>query len=321
MPTIVQRLQQVAEGIRLELEEGMQLQLQQQQQQQCISPSKGAATTVVPTAADNIVHVDQQHAPPVAAVSASSSPQKAGSLRSSISSTANCNESCDQRKQMSHSLMGSCTSPHTKQSAVLSLLKESPALLMACSSQLAAKACQDLRTMLEETEQQLCNPDSWANPSWGEQQQGQQEQQPQQQGQQQGRQQQLQGAAACPYSLPWMTPASCSLHAVTQQGVQPVDLLVKQRQQLHVELFVQAKTAMTRARAADQELTKVLGTTALLQQEAEGSSTWEGQLALLWMRKEGLKAEVAVLEQRRAEFVQVCQASAPHYCVVVISSS
>lgn len=198
---------------------------------------------------------------------------------------------------------GYSPSPGT-QAAALRLLQEPPALLMACCSQLAAAACHELAMLLDEAEHALlCGPGSGegaqaapgacATPG-------------------------SVGAAAaapytCPYTLPWTSSGGGG-------GAAPVELLVKQRQQLHVELFVQARAALAAAKAADAELTRLLGSTPVLQQGlqadggggVDGAAGWAGQLAGLWVRAEGLRGELGVLQARRADLLadaEACRAA------------
>ncbi|WIA19210.1 hypothetical protein OEZ85_003854 [Tetradesmus obliquus] len=83
---------------------------------------------------------------------------------------------------------------------------------------------------------------------------------------------------------------------------QSPEMLVKQRQQMHVQLYVQAKASAAAAAEAEVQLEQLMGAVPLLSGAAAGS--WESQLAALWLRAEGLRAELAVLTQRKAEFEQ-----------------
>ncbi|WIA39485.1 hypothetical protein OEZ86_005583 [Tetradesmus obliquus] len=83
---------------------------------------------------------------------------------------------------------------------------------------------------------------------------------------------------------------------------QSPEMLVKQRQQMHVQLYVQAKASAAAAAEAEVRLEQLMGAVPLLNGAAAGS--WESQLAALWLRAEGLRAELAVLTQRKAEFEQ-----------------
>lgn len=214
------------------------------------------------------------------------------------------------------------------QARALSLLQEPPALLLACVSQLAAQASQQLAAVLDEAEEALTMGLLPAEqPGMGSTDDA-------------SRQQQQQGPAVAttadasaansvpslpaaapaagvmvpgssqllPWSTPWVPGGAAADPLAAQRSP---ELLVKQRQQAHLSLFVQARAARGGAAAADAALTQLLGATPLLlapdddgntSSDRPGAGSWEAQLARLWLTAEGLRAQLAVLEQRRSEF-------------------
>lgn len=172
--------------------------------------------------------------------------------------------------------------------AAIKLLQEAPELLITCSSQLAAQASHDLTAELDAAEAALLAPID------GEAQQGVGLNRWHHQGAGEAA---ADGADA--YSLPWTAPFSMSARAQQQQqaGYVTPEQQVKQRQEFHVQLFLRAQAARVAAEAAERELTRLLGSITLLQQPMG----WEGQLAGLWLRAEGLRGEVSLLEQHKRQ--------------------
>lgn len=217
------------------------------------------------------------------------------------------------------SLLSGYSPSESVKSSTMQLLQEAPDLLVTGSSQLAAHSSHELGVILNEAEAALLAPLSWGaagqkDGSIGVSQSVQQQLQALLKG---ARGVPDQQAASCPYTLPWTTPwqgrgGMAAAAARQHEGsYQSPEVLVKQRQQTHVQLFVQAKAAKAAAAAADKELTWLLGSTPLLRQgigssfdNAGSGSSWEAQLAGLWLRVEGLRAEVALLQQRKALFEQ-----------------
>lgn len=198
----------------------------------------------------------------------------------------------------SNSLVANYIPSQTVKCTAAQLLQEPPDLLLSCSSHLAAQASHELTAVLDEAEKALLAPvDKHANRDQGSL---------------------LSGTAKSwalshgatdttdAYSLPWSS--SWSLGQVGQQqpaGHVTPEMQVKQRQQFHLQLYLQAQEVSAAAKTADVELTRLLGSTPLLQQQLlTGSSSWEAQLAGLWLRREGLRGEVGLLEHRKREFEQ-----------------
>ncbi|KAF8055094.1 SYT1 [Scenedesmus sp. PABB004] len=183
-------------------------------------------------------------------------------------------------------------------SAALVLLQEPPEALLACAGELAAQAGAELATVLDEAEGALLAPLGWG--AGGDDPAG-------------ARAGGDAAAAACPFSLPWTTAprggtpdARAGGRDQGGSGFQPPELLVRARQQMHVQLYVQARAAAAAAAAADADLTRLLGSTPVLQQQlaagGAGGAGWEAELAGLWLRAQGLRGELGVLEQRKREF-------------------
>jgi hypothetical protein len=199
------------------------------------------------------------------------------------------------------------------QGTVLQLLQEAPELLLSCSSQLAAQASQELTDILDEAETALLAPLVWeVNAAAAAQEAGSAAK-----AQQQGllaaaADVQAAAAAACPYTLPWTIPWQTSItqqqQAAAAGAFRTPEMLVKDRQQQHVQYYLQTKAAAAAAAAAETHLEQLMGTVPLLNGTAAGS--WETQLARLWLRAEGLRAEVAVLrrwEDWLKHDVEACQ--------------
>lgn len=194
------------------------------------------------------------------------------------------------------------------QGTVMQLLQEAPELLLSCSSQLAAQASQELTAILDEAETALLAPLGWGSSAASAGQELSSASKAQQQGLLIAAADVAAAAAAtCPYTLPWTIPWQTSISQQQQQSdkaaaFQSPEMLVKQRQQMHVQLYVQAKASAAAAAEAEVQLEQLMGAVPLLSGAAAGS--WESQLAALWLRAQGLRAELAVLTQRKAEFEQ-----------------
>lgn len=179
------------------------------------------------------------------------------------------------------------------------LLQEPPDALLICSSELADQASHELTAVLDEAETALLAPlGSNSSHSKGI-----------------GLSGEGHRGVACAaddaddYSLPWTTSWTFgglgALVPVQQQhaGLVTPEMLVKQRQKAHVDMYMQAIKAQAAAQAADKELTLLLGSTPLLQQHlGMGSCSWEAELAGLWLRAERLRGEVGLLERHKQEF-------------------
>jgi hypothetical protein len=74
---------------------------------------------------------------------------------------------------------------------------------------------------------------------------------------------------------------------------------VKQRQQLHMNVYVGTKAFTAATAEAEVQLEQLMGSVPLLNGAAAGS--WEAELARLWLTAEGLRAEVEWLKQRKKE--------------------
>jgi hypothetical protein len=141
--------------------------------------------------------------------------------------------------------------------AALALLQEPPGALWSCATSLAAQSLQEVSTLLDQAEGEMLAPLGW--PLAG---QGAADDDSAQHPDQQRRL-----GAPSKHRLPWASGVSTVIAAAyAQQGVAPPpELRVTMRQLQHVQLFVAAREAEKRGRAATQELHGVLGSTPLLQ--------------------------------------------------------
>jgi hypothetical protein len=321
---VLQQLQQLSCAIRSELSEVLEGKVQQQQ---------GTVAQVAAEQLDSARGSDQSVSAAAFNINGSDTPRKkaaaAGTAAlqdgsSSVAALAGSSSTAwDEGSRASAAATGVELQPLARcslvsgyipsqgvQGTVMQLLQEAPELLLSCSSQLAAQASQELTAILDEAETALLAPLGWGNSGAAAGQEPSSAAKAQQQGLLLAAADvQAAAAAACPYTLPWTIPWQTSIGQQQQQqqanktaAFQSPEMLVKQRQQMHVQLYVQAKAAQAAAAEAEAQLEQLMGAVPLLNGTAAGS--WESQLAGLWLRAEGLRAEVAVLQQRKAEFEQ-----------------
>jgi hypothetical protein len=325
---VLQQLQSLSCAIRSELSEVLEGKVQQQQQQGT------AGSAALPEQLDSARGPDQSISAAAFSITGSDTPRKKaaaagaaaalqdGSLALAGSSKTRSTVTAEDEGSRSSaaaaglelqplarcSLVSGYVPSQGVHGTVMQLLQEAPELLLSCSSQLAAQASQELTAILDEAETALLAPLGWGSNAAAAGQEPSSAAKEHQQGLLlAAADAQAAAAAVCPYTLPWTIPWQTSISQQQLQSgkaasFQSPEMLVKQRQQMHVQLYVQAKAAEAAAAAAEAQLEQLMGAVPLLNGTAAG--TWESQLAGLWLRAEGLRAEVAVLQQRKAEFEQ-----------------
>lgn len=320
---VLQQLQQLSCAIRGELSEVLEGKVQQQQLQQGagapeqLDSARGTDQSIS-AAAFNVNGADTPRKK--AAAAAGGAALQDGSGITALAGSSSSNTWDEQSKASAAGtamelqplarcgLVSGYVPSQGVQGTVMQLLQEAPELLLSCSSQLAAQASQELTAILDEAETALLAPLGWGSSAASAGQELSSASKAQQQGLLIAAADVAAAAAAtCPYTLPWTIPWQTSISQQQQQSdkaaaFQSPEMLVKQRQQMHVQLYVQAKASAAAAAEAEVQLEQLMGAVPLLSGAAAGS--WESQLAALWLRAEGLRAELAVLTQRKAEFEQ-----------------
>lgn len=191
----------------------------------------------------------------------------------------------------------------------LLLLQHPPSLLWDACTQLAHQNLLELTAHLDEAEREMLAPLHWPSPAMSaSQQHSRPDQQPQQQ---------LVPHSDCcgssKHRLPWASGMSLpSAAALQEMGISPPpEVRIKLRLKDHIQLHIQTEQTLQRVQATQRELDTLLGSTPLLQAALSAggedgsmgsSSSWEAELAWVYLDFARARAQVQMLQQYEQRF-------------------